>query len=887
MATESSSSNPMQQQDADTSTSSSGGDDYELKLAKEMAMAIAKNPNLTPAELKELQQQTKSTTSTSSKKEVFRKATVKATVKAKSVAVTIKNTLSSGGSSTGSHKNNHKDNTPAIESASSMPALDTKASTDSEEEDDSVMSELPKAKGKNSQIRLTGIVWKRRSGLGKYSSTAAWERRRIVLKGNRLAYYKNLGNHASNEDSDDTSVESVDPSTNLPPDQSFIKQTTSQTHSAPTRPSTNWLENSFKQASDLAANLAAASTNINANMANMTHSSSSNNPNDARGYLDLVKENANISASLGHSGAPTPFCISVKILTQTKWKFCFDSQAEMMQWLAVLTDVIVKASVDSYNSAIVQSNDPRYANESHGQLSEPPLRASEKKKQITVGGHRLWATGHYKVKSENFPDYLDNISEGELKDYEEDMDDDENLYRSPTSNPMSLMLDQTSGIPVYCVPEDFLVPLSILVNMAVLLSRASGTSVDAFWYIFAFTNMAMFVFVKKDRIKMEVKKPVITSKMARRLSSVMGMKILPTVQDKPETKKSKKKKRLDKKESSLTSVAKDFKPLAGTSAMHINNVEEPAVNDVGHVFAGWMPGKADGIQVRSHGYKSTKAKIPSPGELYECTGMDIFEGSKRYPDMASRVTMPEVSFPGDPPTKTWNAPDRFIISVSLPTDPPKLYASLEDGGGYTITMYYTMTQETRDILKRVTADGYDPNSEATPGNIQQSKVNAVRLFEEWCRLAPTDNSWMSRMKVVPMGHNLDEIGVPGWISKYNGKPFLIKRPGQTGFLFRHPEQSCMEFDISLYPFPYIAKQGICFIKDSYLKKIVVTFGFVIEGRTDDELPECLIGLTTLCYPDPDHLLKGDDFFSGTYPRSYELKEGGGEATPAEAGVEKK
>lgn len=877
MATELSSSPSIQD------TISGEDDDYELRLAKEMAMAIAKNPNLTPAELKELQQKAGLQKQPSPKvtKEVFRKATHKAKEakdvvadkakeakhvvkdKAKSVGATIKKTLSSGGSSTSSHHKQHD----VIQKASCMPALGTKASTDSEESSEEDINRFSKSK-KKSEIRLTGIVWKRRSGLGKYSSTAAWERRRIVLKGTRLFYYTNLHRE---EDSDDTSIESADPTATVPANP-VVKS-----NAAP-RPSAgiNWLENSIKQASDLAANLA-AQTNININSSHQA-----NQAEGARGFLDLVKENASVSASFGHSGAPTPFSLSVKILTQTKWKFCFDTQAEMMQWLAVLTDVVVRASVDLYNAAIVQSSDPKYAGESHGQLSEPPLRASEKKKRITVGGHRLWATGHYKIKSENFPDYLDNISEGELKDYEEDMDDDENHYKPPTANPMSLMLEPNSGVPVYCVPEDFLVPLSILVNMAVLLSRASATSVDAFWYIFAFTNIAMFVFVKKDRIKMEVKKPVITSKMARRLSSVMGMKILPTVQDKTESKKTKKK--LDKKESSIT-ISKDFKPLAGTSAKRIRTMEEPAVDDIGHVFAGWMPGKSDEVQVRSHGYKSTKAKIPSPGELYACTNMDIFEGTKRYPDMASRITLPVVSFPGDPATKTWNAPDRFIISVSLPTDPPKLYGSAEDGGGYTVTMYYTMTQETRDILKRVTADGYDPKNEPPPTDVQQSKVNAVRLFEEWCRLAPTDNSWMSRMKVVPLGHNFDEIGIPGWISKYNGKPFLIKRPGQTGILFRHPEQGCLEFDISLYPFPYIAKQGLCFIKDSYLKKIVVSFGFVIEGRSDDELPECLIGLTTLCYPDPDHLLKADDFFAGTYPRSYEL-EGDGKATP-EPGVENK
>jgi hypothetical protein len=179
-----------------------------------------------------------------------------------------------------------------------------------------------------------------------------------------------------------------------------------------------------------------------------------------------------------------------------------------------------------------------------------------------------------------------------------------------------------------------------------------------------------------------------------------------------------------------------------------------------------------------------------------------------------------------------------------------------------------MTQETRDILRRVTADDYDPSKENID-DIQKSTVNAVRLLEEWVRRAPTDPSWFSRFKVVPNAHNLKEIGMPAWISKYNGKPFLIKRPGTTGFIFEHPELSCLEFDVSLHPFPYIAKQAICFMKESYFKKVLVSFGFVIEGKSDDQLPECVIGCMQLCYPDPAHAISGASFFDGTSKRSFQ------------------
>jgi hypothetical protein len=268
--------------------------------------------------------------------------------------------------------------------------------------------------------------------------------------------------------------------------------------------------------------------------------------------------------------------------------------------------------------------------------------------------------------------------------------------------------------------------------------------------------------------------------------------------------------------------------------VHVENPTDPPVNSKGEHFAPWRTVPGDALMVRSHGYLTTKEKVASPGELYECVNVDIFESPQRYPDMAHRVKLPKAEFDDAGEQKTWRAPNIFIISLALPTDPPKLGRSTSDGGGYTITMYYRMKQDTRDILKRVTAEGYDPSSEQID-DPQKSKVNAVRLFEEWCRRAPADPKFQSRLKIVPNAHNLKDIGIPSWISKYNGKPFLIKRPGQTGFLFNHPEISCMVFDVSLHPFPYLAKQAICYMKESFFKKILVTFGFVIEGRSDDEV----------------------------------------------------
>jgi hypothetical protein len=58
------------------------------------------------------------------------------------------------------------------------------------------------------------------------------------------------------------------------------------------------------------------------------------------------------------------------------------------------------------------------------------------------------------------------------------------------------------------------------------------------------------------------------------------------------------------------------------------------------------------------------------------------------------------------------------------------------------------------------------------------------------------------------------------------------------------------------------------MKDKFFKQVVVTFGFVIEGRSDDELPECVIGLMQLCYPNPVYAIQAKDFFAGTCPTSF-------------------
>ena len=48
----------------------------------------------------------------------------------------------------------------------------------------------------------------------------------------------------------------------------------------------------------------------------------------------------------------------------------------------------------------------------------------------------------------------------------------------------------------------------------------------------------------------------------------------------------------------------------------------------GHTFSGWRPIPPERLVVRSRGFKTNKKKVPSPGSLYDCVKVDVFESAQ-------------------------------------------------------------------------------------------------------------------------------------------------------------------------------------------------------------------------------------------------------------------
>ncbi|KAL9187922.1 hypothetical protein ACHAXT_006300 [Thalassiosira profunda] len=645
-------------------------------------------------------------------------------------------------------------------------------------------------------IRISGVLWKRRSGFGKHSTTKAWEKRRVELRGCKVMYYKSAEEEEAEGRANAVRITSnPDSGSGLTTPRSGSIEVDEKKDGTPNKADTESARKMsiFDKATQAAEQLGQNARDEFTRLASVTglQATSDDAP---RGVLDLLKEKAAVSASMGHSGAPTPFCLSIKVKSETKWKFCFDSHKGMMDWLAALTDAIVKASVDAAKSE----------------------------------GEGSWERERYCVRS------VRRGMESEHGESSSALSTDRGVAASVLQRSVSSLARSGDKRNQWMIAGISLYVAWGMANLALILARCSTTSIDQYWQLVVFTNFAMWMLCTRPEV------------LRSGDGGAEGAK----------------------PKQPATAARKAYKPIAGNSTVKVAKVEDPNVNENGDQLPSWVPVSSNVLDVRSHGYLTTKKKIPSPGELYECVAVDCFVSDTRFPDIVPRMRLPpDMKMEGDSASKTWKSPDVFVVSIAIPTEAPRFGQSSDDGPGLTIVGYFRMKDATRKILQRITAAGYDPSADTSDADVDVQKriVNGVRLWERYCNEAPSDPTFQARFKLIPSG-NLEDLGLPSYIAKYNGKPVLIKRNQVTGFFTDYPSLNAMEFDISLHPFPYLFKQAMAYLND-YFDKTVGTFGFVIEGRDDEELPEVVIGAMKVCYPSPKFIVKGEEFFGGTCQKS--------------------
>jgi hypothetical protein len=367
---------------------------------------------------------------------------------------------------------------------------------------------------------LNGLVWKRRGGMGKYSQTAAWELRRMELVGSRLTYFKTVSTKEISSSMEKNVVvveESAGDEESDDEEEGMVVATRKRT--------TSWLGSS----SGTSTTSQAAAT--------LT----------PRGYLDLAKEKATVCASFGHSGAPSPFALSIKVGadSKTKWKLCFDHHKTQMTWLAALSDVAIQTSVDLYNQSLLHAADPSAGPDfTAQQLHQPPQQQQQQQQQQMLdstkrsganNNNRLWMMDAYAFQNTNSSKqqravFVSSDTTSQSGSPEDDEDDDEttladrettttahyketddlllgaseksrrSVKAADHNGEAEHLLDAENDVDLETSAETNFQRLALLVNVGLILSRASSVPIEGFCKfckLWIYDDMSLFFWFLK------------------------------------------------------------------------------------------------------------------------------------------------------------------------------------------------------------------------------------------------------------------------------------------------------------------------------------------------------------------------------------------------------
>lgn len=587
------------------------------------------------------------------------------------------------------------------------------------------------------------------------------------------------------------------------------------------------------------------------NVDNNNDLASSSAINTPRGAIDLLTTHATVySVSTESYHSPTPYVLYIITKYESKWAVCFETADELLNWQRMLSNVTLKQSEARYKKEHGMAYCPttsRQMNREDGSFQTPPNKNAVAAEQDEISDDlsrklserissmsplatisRMPSTVSVTLKSKSI--YIFAF-----------------LVNAPVFSLCFLSLSMPMFIKSLCIL--LIANFALYFGVYNSMEESKVGDVDSVQSIPDQNSLrppVQNIHFKSEETPSFTQQLQMTPRSVRNTSIestrllVASIKNLVTANDCDES--------------------SAFKPVAGSTTVRLDTSNEARLGQIG-----WVSRPPSSVTVRGENYMDDRKKVQSPGSLYELIKVDAFDADTYITEIGKKVILPDTA--DEINGQKWLAPEILIVSFALPTAIPKLGRTSTDLRGYIVTGYYRMRQETKKVLRVITNPQVDTSDEKDRlqeeiGKDYQKIVNGVRLWETWCREAPSDPEMQKRLKFIPKGENLRELGVPSWICKYNGKPMLIKRPGVTGFLYSYPEQNAMEIGISLHPFPYMFKQAMTYLRDNYFPKMLMTFSFVIEGRNEEELPEVLLGNPILLpYVDTESVLHADDVFT--------------------------
>eukprot|EP00300_Choanocystis_sp_HF-7_P041830 c8615_g1_i1.p1 GENE.c8615_g1_i1~~c8615_g1_i1.p1 ORF type:complete len:297 (+),score=47.36 c8615_g1_i1:2-892(+) len=255
------------------------------------------------------------------------------------------------------------------------------------------------------------------------------------------------------------------------------------------------------------------------------------------------------------------------------------------------------------------------------------------------------------------------------------------------------------------------------------------------------------------------------------------------------------------------------------------SLEKGDINDKGILPDTWYELPASEFQVRGKSYMEDRVKVPSSQALYDCVSVGHYVLPNKNPLRPEDVDLPPIPHHHENLSGHTPIPLRIFLTLTYPRYSPAL-RTWGDGESFNIVAVF----------------------DATEATIQQSMLpteeqpEALRLYIDFLKNEQRDTTRMKSINRL-RDENLQEVmnEFLGWktqwlraLTQFNGKPALARSEFAMEI---SGDTMVLAFDN--HSISYLPRLGFYYFRN-LMPKFIVEIAFVIEGRSGEELPECVL-----------------------------------------------
>lgn len=234
----------------------------------------------------------------------------------------------------------------------------------------------------------------------------------------------------------------------------------------------------------------------------------------------------------------------------------------------------------------------------------------------------------------------------------------------------------------------------------------------------------------------------------------------------------------------------------------------------------WLQCDGTDFLVRNVQYKVTHEKICSDEVIYDCVGIELVRDHQR---IDSVIDYWEGAPPSPADSETWDpawgVPRVIAVNCQLPYKVGWIWsAHPEDDGGVSVVANFVLSK---------------PSCERFASGTLTPALGLVKRF-----VAHINNpKERPPIKVVGRLEEPERLEVPETFLRFNNKPVLLTKSMKV-ITHRLPEILELDYDVRIWT--HAALTALCNYHQ-YTTEKEFEVGYVLEGRSEDELPEQMLG----------------------------------------------